>query len=84
MTSEEYMVEVFEFPIRETNGETKMKNINPSTLPHFHGLVSEDPDTCLFDFAVICKTYDYNTNEQNFKLFPSTMKDSSLRWFMSL
>ena len=25
------------FPIRETNGDTKIKNISPSTLPHFHG-----------------------------------------------
>jgi hypothetical protein len=84
MAGEEEMVEVFEFPIQETNGETKMKNINPSSLPHFHGLVSEDPDTFLFEFAVICKTYDYTTDEQNIKLFPSTLKDSTLRWFMSL
>lgn len=33
------------FPIRETNGDTKMKNISPSALPHFHGLTSEDPNT---------------------------------------
>lgn len=31
------------FPIRETNGDTKMKNISPSALPHFHGLTIEDP-----------------------------------------
>jgi hypothetical protein len=61
-----------------------MKNINPSALPHFDGLVYEDPDTFLFDFAVICKTYDYNTNEHKLKQFPSTMKDSTLRWFMIL
>jgi hypothetical protein len=47
------MVEVFEFPIWETNGETKMENINPSALPHFHGLFSEDPNTFLFEFVVI-------------------------------
>ena len=28
------------FPIRETNGETRMKNLRPSTIPHFHGLTS--------------------------------------------
>jgi hypothetical protein len=39
MASEEEMVEIFEFPILESNGETKMKNINPSTLPHFHGIL---------------------------------------------
>lgn len=41
------------FPIRETNADTKMKNISPSVLPHFHGLTSEDPDTFLFEFVVI-------------------------------
>ena len=42
------------FPIRETNGDTKMKNISPSSLPHFHDLTMEDPDTFLFQFFVIC------------------------------
>ena len=42
------------FPIRETNGDTKMKNISPSTLSHFHGLTTQDHDTFLFEFVVIC------------------------------
>ena len=70
------------FPIRETNGDMKMKNINPSSLPHFHGLTTEDPDTLLFAFAVLCRTYDYTEDEQKLKLFPSTLKDAALRWFM--
>lgn len=72
------------FPIRETNGDAKMKNITPSTLPHFHGLTSEDPDAFLFEFAIICRTYDYATDEQELKLFPSTLKDAAMRWFMGL
>ena len=72
------------FPIRETNGEMKMKNISPSALPHFHGLTTEDPDTFLFEFAVLCRTYDYTEDEQKLKLFPSTLKDAALRWFMGL
>ena len=51
------------FPIREENGETKMKNISPSTLPHFHGLTSEDPDTLMFEFSIVCRTYDYTSND---------------------
>jgi len=66
------------FPIRETNGDTKMKNISPFALPHFHGLTSKDPDTFLFEFDVICRTYDYTTDEQKLKLFPSTLKDATL------
>lgn len=41
-------------PIREANGDTKMKNICLSSLPHFHGLTTKDPDTFLCDFVVIC------------------------------
>jgi len=42
-----------DFPIKETHGDNKMKNISPSTLPHFNGLTIEDPDTFLFEFIVI-------------------------------
>ena len=61
-----------------------MKNIRPSSLPLFHGLNTEDPDTFLFEFFVICQTYDYTDDEQNSKLFPSTLKDATLCWFMGL
>ena len=66
------------FPIRETNGDTKMKNISPSALPHFHGLTIEDADTFLFEFDVMCQTYDYVEDEKKLKLFPSTLKDAAL------
>jgi len=42
------------FPIRETSGDTKMKNISPSALPHFDGMTTEDTNTFLFEFAIIC------------------------------
>ena len=71
-------------PIKETNGDTKMKNISPSTLPHFHGLTTEVPDTFLFEFVVIWQTYDYTNDEKKLKLFPSTLKDATLRRFMDL
>lgn len=61
-----------------------MKNISPSTLPHFHGLTTEDPDTFLIEFVVICRTYDYTDYEKKLKLLPSTLKDAALRWFMGL
>ena len=71
-------------PTKETNGDAKMKNISPSTLPHFHGPISEDPDTFWLEFDVICRSYDYTTGDQKLKLFPSTLKDATLRWFMGL
>lgn len=72
------------FPIQETNGDTKMKNISPLALPHFHGLTKKYPDTFSFEFVVICRTYDYAEDEQNLKLFPSTLKNVALRWLMGL
>jgi hypothetical protein len=44
----------FEFPIQDTEGTTQMKNIPPSALPHFHGLSSEDLNTFIFEFDVLC------------------------------
>jgi len=55
-----------------------------TTPPHFQGLTLEDIDTFLFGFAVVCRSYGYTSDEKNLKLFPSTMKHSTLRWFMSL
>jgi len=53
------------FPIWEINGDTKMKNISPSFLPHFHGLTTEYPGTFLFQVekcngngSVLIKTID--------------------------
>ena len=51
------------FPIQETDGDMKMKNISPSALAHYHGLTTEDPDTLLFEFFVLCRTYDYTEDE---------------------
>ena len=61
-----------------------MKNISPSILPNFYGLKSEDPETFLFEFEVLCRTYDYLQDAQKLKLFPTTLKGASLKWFMSL
>jgi hypothetical protein len=74
----------FEFPIKETEGILQMKNIPPSALPNFRGLPSEDPDTFLFEFDVLCRSYDYYSDAHKLKLFPATLKEAALRWFMGL
>ena len=61
-----------------------MTNISPSMLPHFRGKSREDTDEFLFDFKILCRIYDYTSNEKKLKLFSSTLKYISLRWFMSL
>ena len=45
---------------------------------------TEDPDLFLFEFDILCRSYNYSDNAQKLKIFPATMKDSTLRWFMSL
>lgn len=47
-------------------------------------MTTEDPDTFLFEFSIICQTYDCAENDQKLKLFPSILKDVALRWFMGL
>ena len=61
-----------------------MKDISLSVVPNFHGLKSEDPETFLFKFDVLCETYDYLEDSQKLKLFPSTLKAAALKWFMGL
>lgn len=74
----------FRFPIVDPETNVQMKNINPSILPHFHGLVSEDPDCFLFEFDILCRSYDYTCDGQKLRLFPTTLKDETLHWFMGL
>lgn len=49
----------FVFPIVDLNTVAQMKNIPPSSLPHFHGKVHEDPNSFLFEFDILCRNYDY-------------------------
>ena len=72
------------FPIVDPDTVAQMKNISPSSLPHFHGKVHEYPDSFLFKFDILCRSYDYATDAQKLRLFPITLKDSTLRWFMGL
>ena len=74
----------FGFPIVDEETNATMKNISPSVLPNFHGLKSEDPKTFLFEFEVLCRTYDYLEDSPKIKLFPSTRKGATLKWFMGL
>jgi hypothetical protein len=61
-----------------------MNNIPLSSLPHFHSMSTEDPFSFLFEFDILCRSYNYIDNAHKLKLFPATLKYSTLRWFMSL
>ena len=61
-----------------------MKNIPLSFLPSFKRMVFEDPDTFMFEFDVLCRSYDYTSDTHKLKLFPVTLKGEALRWFMRL
>lgn len=64
--------------------QVQMKNIPPPSLPRFYGKVHEDPDSFLFEFDILCRSYDYSSDAQKLKLFPTTLKDALLHWFMGL
>jgi hypothetical protein len=49
----------FRFPILDTTLNVNMKNIPLSALPTFYGKSSEDPDTFLFEFDILCRSYNY-------------------------
>jgi len=70
--------------IRGSNEETKMKNIPHLAMLNFHGLSKENHDTFLYKFKVLCRSYDYVLDAQKLKLFPATVKNIALRWFMVL
>ena len=74
----------FGFPILYTAHYVNMKNIPPSSLPNFYGKSNEDLNTFLFEFDILCRSYNYLQDAHKLKLFPATLKDSALRWFMGL
>ena len=61
-----------------------MKNIYPYVLPYFLGMPTEDPDSFLFEFAILCQSYNYVNDAKKLIFFSTTLKDSTLRWFMGL
>ena len=61
-----------------------MKNIPPLALPHFHIMDSKDLDSFLFEFHILCHSYNYIRDAQKLKLFPAALKDLAFRWFMGL
>ena len=80
----EETVATLQFPIRQPTGQAPMKNISPSVLPRFHGKATEDPDEFLFEFDILCQSYDYTSSEKKLNHFPATLKYNALHWFMSL
>ena len=74
----------FGFAILATAHDVNMKNIPPSSLPTFYGKSNEYSDTFLFEFDILYRSYNYLQDAHKLKLFPATLKDSALRWFMGL
>jgi len=64
--------------------QVQMKNISKSSLPHFYGKVHEDADSFLFEFDILCTSYDFSSDAKKLKLIPLTLKDATLHWFMRL
>ena len=58
----------FQFPLASLVTNANLKNIPPTTLPK----LTEDPDTFLFDFDILCHNFDYKIDAHKLKLFPAT------------
>lgn len=83
---EDVELDIIRFPIK-VKGDTKliqMKNISYNSLLIFLGKTNEDPDTFLFEFNILCQSYDYLIDEKKLKLFLITLKSFTLQWFMGL
>ena len=76
--------DIIGFPIQDMDINVHMKNIPPYFLPNFHGMRIKDLETFLFEFEIICRSYGYLSHTKKLRLFPVTLKDKSLKWFMSL
>ena len=74
----------FPFPLSSLINNANLKNILVATLPKFYGLAIEDLDTFLFEFDILCHSFDYNTDAHKLKLFLATLKELALQWFMGL
>ena len=53
-------------------------------LPQLHGMRTKYTNDFLFEIDILCRNYNYITDAQKLKLFPATLKDSTLQWFMGL
>lgn len=69
---------IIEFPIGDLGTGAPTKPIPLVALRSFHGLVSEDPDTFLFEFDIVCWGYDYMTDAQKLKIFLAMLKGTAL------
>ena len=63
-------VATLQFLIKKPEGIAPMKSISPSVFPHFYGKATEDVDEFVFEFDILCHSYDYTTNAQKLKNFP--------------
>lgn len=72
------------FPILDTNVGVHMKKIPPYFLPKFHGIRLDNTKTFPFKFKIICRYYGALLNTQKLRLFLETLKDRTLKWFISL
>ena len=60
-----------------------MNNIPPYFLPILWSKVRGSKNF-LFEFQISYRSYGYLLKLQKLKLFPTTLKDRALKWFMSL
>lgn len=61
-----------------------MKNIPLFVLLIIYGIPIEGPYDFLFELDILCCTHAYTNYAQKLDLFPTTLKGSTLKWFVVL
>ena len=69
---------IFSFFILDLNLGVVMKKTPHSVLPQFDNMVTKHPDSFLFEFDILCHSYNYVNDGKKLKLFLKTLKYSSL------
>jgi hypothetical protein len=60
----------YELPNRESGEDAKMKNINPTILPHFYGFPTKNPYIFLFKFKYYVEHMNTKLRLRNCTCFP--------------
>ena len=73
-------------PIKANNFELKTVTLQMLKNIHFHGLLSENPNTHLTNFIEVCDTVKYNgviEEALRLRLFPLSLCDKAKHWLTS-
>ena len=73
-------------PIQASNFDLKLVTLQMLQNIQFHGLASENPNTCITNFIEVCDTIEYNgmiDEALRLRLFSLSLSDKAKHWLTS-